>query len=424
MPDDDTLALVNGLADNGGLVVGFTDGSWHGVVEDETDDARVGDVVRVEPRSYGSDEYQAVAVVKEGGWDFGNPVAVVEQVFDDTLMVRTEERDLTIDRPDVDVEEGYTVELTRANTFRQVLDTEPVEIGSSTEVNVNLPGKDGDGREPGLFQPERVENVSFDDVVGLRSAKERLKEAVALPMEKPDKVEEFDLDKRFGILFYGPPGTGKTMLAKAAANEWGLSDLFFHIGGPEIVSKYYGESERQIRDVFDAAEQQATEAEKPAIVFIDELDSIVPRRDRADETERRIVAQFLSELDGLEDRGDIIVIGATNLIEVIDPAVRRPGRFDEEIEFTLPERAERVEILEVHSSGMPVADDVDFERIAQQTEGWSGADLRSIVKKAGFLTVKEDRSEVSHEDLIIAIERYDTQRREKRAQLQERETPE
>jgi len=333
MPDDDTLALVNGVADDGGLLVGFINRSWHGVVEDEAGDARVGDVVRVEPQSYGSNEYQAVAVVKEGGWDSGNPVAVVEQVFDDTMMVRTEEEEMTIDRPDVDVNENYTVELTRANTFRQVLDTEPVDIGSSTEVNVNMPGEDG-GQDADLFKTNRVEDVSFGDVIGLRSAKERLKEAVALPMEKPEKINKFDLDDPFGILFYGPPGTGKTMLAKAAANEWGLSDLFFHIGGPEIVSKYYGESERQIRDVFDAAEQQAAEAEKPAVVFIDELDSIVPRRDRADETERRIVAQFLSELDGLEDRGDIIVIGATNLIEGIDPAVRRPGRFDEEIEFT------------------------------------------------------------------------------------------
>lgn len=418
MPDDDTLALVNGVPDDGGLLVGFTDGSWHGIVEDETEDARVGDVVQVEPRSYGSDEYQAVTVVKEGGWDYGNPVAVVEQVFDDSMMVRTEDREMTIDRPDVDVDEGYTVELTRANTFRRVLDTEPIEIESSTEVNVNMPGEDED-QKPGLFQAERVEAVSFDDVIGLRSAKERLKEAVALPMERPDKIREFDLDDRFGILFYGPPGTGKTMLAKAAANEWGLSDLFFHIGGPEIVSKYYGESERQIRDVFDAAEQQASEAEKPAVVFIDELDSIVPRRDRADETERRIVAQFLSELDGLEDRGDIIVIGATNLIEVIDPAVRRPGRFDEEIEFTLPETGERVEILQVHSADMPVAEDVDFERIAQQTEGWSGADLKSIVKKAGYIAVKEDRSAVGQEDLMIALERYESQRREKREHFQD-----
>jgi transitional endoplasmic reticulum ATPase len=419
MPDDN-LALVNGIADNGGLIVGFTNGTWHGIVEDETGVVRVGDVVRVEPLSYGSDEYRAVAVVKEGGWDSGNPVAVVEQVFDDTMMVRTEEQEMTVDRPDVDVDEGYTIELTRANTFRRVLDMEPAEIGSSTEVNVNMPGED-EIQEADLFQADRIGDVSFDDVIGLWSAKERLKEAVALPMEQPEKIKEFDLDDQFGILFYGPPGTGKTMLAKAAANEWELSDLFFHIGGPEIVSKYYGESERQIRDVFDAAERKAAEAEKPAVVFIDELDSIVPRRDRADETERRIVAQFLSELDGLEDRGDIIVIGATNLIEVIDPAVRRPGRFDEQIEFTLPDHGERIEILRVHSEDMPVGEDVDFERAAQQTEGWSGADLKSIVKKTGFIAVKEDRSAVGQEDLTIAIERYESQRREKQAQFQNEE---
>jgi len=156
-------------------------------------------------------------------------------------------------------------------------------------------------------------------------------------------------------------------------------------------------------------------------VFIDELDSIVPRRDRADETERRIVAQFLSELDGLEDRGDIIVIGATNLIEVIDPAVRRPGRFDEEIEFTVPDPGERVEILRVHSADMPVAEDVDFERIAQQTEGWSGADIKSIVKKAAFIAVKEDRSAVGQEDLMIALERHESQRRKKQEHFQDEE---
>lgn len=289
-----TLALVNGITDDGGLAVGFTDGSWHGVVKDETENASVGDVVRVEPLSYGSDEYQAVEVLMEGGWDHGNKIGVVVQIFNESMMVRTEEREMATDRPDKEVEKGYTVELTQANTFRQVLAKEPVEIGSSTEVNLNFSGNDEAEREPGLIQPERVDDVSFDDIVGLRSAKERLKEAVVLPMEKPEKVEKFDLDKRFGILFYGPPGTGKTMLAKAAANEWGLSDLFFHIGGPEIVSKYYGESERQIRDVFDAAEQRSAEAEKPAVVFIDELDSIVPRRDRADETSGASLPSFLA----------------------------------------------------------------------------------------------------------------------------------
>jgi len=241
-------------------------------------------------------------------------------------------------------------------------------------------------------------------------------------MEKPDEMERFDLEGRFGILFYGPPGTGKTMLAKAAANEWGSADSFFHIGGPEIVSKYYGESERQIREVFNAAKKKGEKNEEekkgePAVVFIDEIDSVVPRRDRADETERRIVAQLLSELDGLEDRGNIIVIGATNLIEVIDPAVRRPGRFDEEIEFTLPEKEERREILEVHSDDMPVSSSVSFQDIAERTRGWSGADLESIVKKAGLIAVKEERPKVEHEDFVIALERFDEQREAKHKQI-------
>lgn len=423
MPDD-ALALVNDIADSGELVIGLIDGSWHGVVQDSVGDAHAGDVVRVEPLAYGSDEYEAVEVVKKGGWEYGNRVAVVKQLFEDAVMVRTEDQLISIDRPEADLDEGYTIELTRATTFRRILDIEPAEMGTSTEVNVNFPGDQQDEDNSSLFQPERIEDVSLDDVVGLRSAKERLEEAISLPIEKPEKVDVFDLDERFGILLYGLPGTGKTMLAKAAANEWGLSDLFFHIGGPEIVSKYYGESERQIRRVFDAAERKAAEEEKPAVVFIDELDSIVPRRDRADETERRIVAQFLSELDGLEDRGDIIVIGATNLIEVIDPAVRRPGRFDEEIEVTLPDREERIEILHVHSANMPIADDIELEQIAEQTEGWSGADLKSIVKKAGYIAVKDDRPEVSHEDLIIALERYNTQRQEKQKQFQQNEAEE
>lgn len=421
MPRDDTLALVNGRADNGDLIVGYFDGSQQEVVDDATSNAREGDIVRVEPVSYGSDHNQAVEVVKGGGWDSGNLVGVVEEVFDEKMMVRTDEGQRTIDRPKVDIKEGYTIELTKARTFRQVLETDPVDIGPSTEINLNLSSEDGES-DTDPYQIKLDEDISFDDVVGLRSAKERLREAIALPMERPEKIKEFDLDERFGILLYGSPGTGKTMLAKAAANEWGLTDQFFHIDGPEIVSKYYGESERQIRDVFEAAKEKAQEEDGPAILFIDELDSIVPRRDRTDETERRIVAQFLSELDGLEDRGDIIVIGATNLIEVIDPAVRRPGRFDEEIEVNPPDTGERTEILRVHTEDMPVSEDVNFDRIAQNTEGWSGADLKSIVTKAGFIAVKEDRSEITQEDLTIALERYEPQRREKMAQVQDEET--
>jgi len=423
---DGKLALVNEMADSGDLIVGYTDGSGSATVSNHTDDAEVGDIVEVEETVLDKDK--AVEVVKKGGYDRGRTVGVVEAVFDDTIAVRTENGLIEITSPDGTVEKGYTIAITPSQTFSQVLSENPIEITPKPDlevdaINLNLGSENEDEqKEPdqrSLYQPKNIEEVSFDDIIGLQDAKDRLTEAVSLPMEKPGKMTEFDLEGRFGILFYGPPGTGKTMMAKAAANEWGSSDSFFHIGGPEIVSKYYGESERQIRDVFEAAEQKAEEEEEPAVVFIDEIDSVVPRRDRADETERRIVAQFLSELDGLEDRGDIVVIGATNLIEVIDPAVRRPGRFDEEIEFSLPDAGERRSILKVHSKNMPVSSSIDFQDIAEQARGWSGADLESIVKKAGLIAAKEDRPEVHHEDFMIALERFDEQREAKRQQIKE-----
>lgn len=428
---EEKLAFVNEIADDGDLIVGFRDGSGSATVSDFTDNAEVGDIVKVEETISGYDDDKAVEVVKKGGYDRGRTVGVVEAVFDGNLAVRTENGLIETSRPDEPVEEGYTIALTHSQSFSQVLGEEPVEIEPKPDlevdaINLNMGSDDKNDEEEsdddGLYQPENIGGVSFDDVIGLQDAKDRLTEAVSLPMEKPDEMERFDLEGRFGILFYGPPGTGKTMLAKAAANEWGSADSFFHIGGPEIVSKYYGESERQIREVFKAAKQKAESNEEgedgePAVVFIDEIDSVIPRRDRADETERRIVAQFLSELDGLEDRGNIVVIGATNLIEVIDPAVRRPGRFDEEIEFTLPDTEERREILEIHSENMPVSSSVNFQDIAERTRGWSGADLESIVKKAGLIAVKEERPEVEQEDFVIALERFDEQREAKHQQI-------
>lgn len=421
---DSELALVNEIADSGDLVVAYFDRSDRSVVPDETTEAEVGDVVEVDGVGYSNE--RVVQIVKKGGYDRGKQIAVVRNVLDDHLILNTENGLIEIPRPDEDVEEGYTIALTPATSFGEIIDEEPIEVDSKSDVEIdsinlgsNLDGDDEDAEQGDLYKPENVGNVSFDDVIGLKDAKDRLNEAVSIPMEKPDEMDRFNLERRFGILFYGLPGTGKTMLAKAAANEWGSSDSFFHIGGPEIVSKYYGESERQIRDVFNAAKTKADEEDEPAVIFIDEIDSVVPRRDRADETERRIVAQFLSVLDGLEDRGDIIVIGATNLIEVVDPAVRRPGRFDEEIEFSLPNSEERKRILEIHSEEMPLFSSVDFQDIAERTKGWSGADLESIIKKAGLIALKDEKSEVHHEDIVIALERYDEQRETKRQQMDE-----
>lgn len=421
MPEE-SLALVNEIADNGDLIVGFIDGSGSTTVSDHTNNAEVSDIVTIEENVVGD---RATEVAKKGGYDRGKSIAVVEAVFDDKLAVRTENGLIEVGRPEETVEEEYTIALTPSQSFARVLDEEPIEVEPKPDlevdaINLNLGSENDeeDQNEDGIFQPENIEEVSFEDVIGLQDAKDRIIEAVSLPMEDPEGMEKFDLEGRFGILFYGPPGTGKTMMAKAAANEWGSSSSFFHIGGPEIVSKYYGESERQIRDVFEAAERKAEEEDEPAVVFIDEIDSIVPRRDRADGTERRIVAQFLSELDGLENRGDIIVIGATNLIEVIDPAVRRPGRFDEEIEFTLPDTEERRDILKVHSKNMPFSSSLNFQDVAERTRGWSGADLESVVKKAGLIALKEERPEVHHEDFVIALERFDKQREAKHQQIQ------
>lgn len=421
---DSELALVNEIADSGDPILAYYDKSDNSVVPDETGEAEVGDIVEVDSPGYSNE--RVVAVVKKGGYDRGKQIAVVRKVFDEHLVLNTENGLIEIPRPEEDVEEGYTIALTPATSFSEIIDEDPVDVDSKSDVNIdsinlgsNLDGDEEDAEQGDLYKSENVGDVSFDDVIGLKDAKDRLNEAVSIPMEKPGEMDRFNLERRFGILFYGPPGTGKTMMAKAAANEWGSSDSFFHIGGPEIVSKYYGESERQIRDVFNAAKSKAEEEDEPAVVFIDEIDSVVPRRDRADETERRIVAQFLSELDGLEDRGDIIVIGATNLIEVVDPAVRRPGRFDEEIEFSLPNAGERKMILEVHSEEMPLSSSVDFQDIAERTKGWSGADLESIVKKAGLIALKDEKSEIHHEDIIIALERYNEQRETKRQQLDE-----
>jgi len=184
------------------------------------------------------------------------------------------------------------------------------------------------------------------------------------------------------VLLHGPPGTGKTLLAKAVANETSAS--FFSIAGPEIISKYYGESEQQLREIFEDAKE-----ESPAIIFIDELDSIAPKReDVTGEVERRVVAQLLSLMDGLEERGDVTVIAATNRVDAIDPALRRGGRFDREIEIGVPDEVGREEILKIHTRGMPLSDDVNLGSLADDTHGFVGADIESLTKEAAMRALR------------------------------------
>lgn len=227
-----------------------------------------------------------------------------------------------------------------------------------------------------------VPKVSYDDIGGLGDAVRKIREMVELPLRHPELFKRLGVEAPKGVLLHGPPGTGKTMLAKAVAGE--TSSNFITIGGPEIVSKFYGESEGKLRDIFKEAEENA-----PSIIFIDEIDSIAPKREEATgEEERRIVAQLLSLMDGLNSRGKVVVIGATNRPNSIDEALRRPGRFDREIEIGIPDRDGRLEILQIHTRGMPLSDDVDLNWLADKTHGYSGADLSALTKEAAMAALR------------------------------------
>jgi len=227
-----------------------------------------------------------------------------------------------------------------------------------------------------------IPRVTWEDIGDLEEAKEKIREIVELPMKHPELFKHLGIEPPKGILLYGPPGTGKTLLAKALANEIGA--YFIAINGPEIMSKYYGESEQRLREIFEEAQKNA-----PSIIFIDEIDAIAPRREEVTgEVEKRVVAQLLTLMDGLKERGRVIVIGATNRPDALDPALRRPGRFDREIEIRPPDKRARKEILQVHVRNMPLAEDVDLEKIAEMTHGYTGADLAALVKEAAMSALR------------------------------------
>jgi transitional endoplasmic reticulum ATPase len=218
-----------------------------------------------------------------------------------------------------------------------------------------------------------------------------IREMIELPLRHPELFERLGIEPPKGVLLHGPPGTGKTLIAKAVANE---TDANFHsISGPEIMSKFYGESERHIREIFEEAEKNA-----PSIIFIDELDSIAPKRgETTGEVERRVVAQLLSLMDGLESRGQVVVIGATNRLNALDEALRRGGRFDREIEIGIPDRNGREEILQVHTRGMPLAEDVALKEVANRTHGFVGADLATLCKEAAMHALRKILPEIDIE---------------------------
>ena len=243
-----------------------------------------------------------------------------------------------------------------------------------------------------------IPRVTYEDIGDLEEAKQKIREMIELPLKHPELFRRLGIEPPKGVLLYGPPGTGKTLLAKAVANESGAH--FIAINGPEIMSKYYGESEARLREVFKEAQENA-----PSIIFIDEIDAIAPRREEVTgEVERRVVAQLLALMDGLQSRGQVIVIGATNRPEALDPALRRPGRFDREIAIRVPDKRGRREILQVHTRNMPLADDVDLDELASLTHGFTGADLAALCREAAMHALRRFLPKIDLEKEVIPAE--------------------
>ena len=243
-----------------------------------------------------------------------------------------------------------------------------------------------------------VPRVSYEDIGGLKNEVQKVREMIELPLRHPEIFDRIGIEAPKGVLLHGPPGTGKTLLAKAVANETNAN--FYSISGPEIMSKFYGESEERLREVFKEAEENA-----PSIIFIDEIDSIAPKREEVSgDVEKRVVSQLLTLMDGIQSRGKLVVIGATNRPNAIDPALRRPGRFDREIDIGIPDEQGRLDILLIHTRGMPLTEDVDLESIAKVTHGFVGADLEALSKEAAMRSLRKILPEINLEQPKIPAE--------------------
>jgi len=252
---------------------------------------------------------------------------------------------------------------------------QPCIINENTEVVLNPKAV--------AVSEENVSGIAYEDIGGLEDELKKIREMVELPLKHPEIFEKLGIEPPKGVLLHGPPGTGKTLLAKAVANESEAN--FILLNGPEVMSKFYGESEKKIRDIFEDAEKNA-----PTIIFFDEIDAIAPKReDVQGEVERRVVSQLLSMMDGLKSRGKVIVIGATNRVNSVDPALRRPGRFDREIEICVPNKKGRLDILKIHTRNMPLGKNVDLEKLAGKTHGFVGADLSALTKEAAMNVLRK-----------------------------------
>jgi transitional endoplasmic reticulum ATPase len=298
-----------------------------------------------------------------------------------------------LDRIPVLADDTVRVSLfgTRAYAFKVSETTPggPVLINPTTTV-----------RLAGQGEQQRPDTITYEDIGGLRRELRRIREMIELPLRYPELFERLGIDPPNGVLLHGPPGCGKTLIARAVAHE--TSAHFLHINGPEIIDKWYGSSEANLRQVFEEARKKA-----PAIIFIDEIDAIAPKREEMSgdrQIERRVVAQLLTLMDGLEGRGRVMVIAATNIPNTLDPALRRPGRFDREIAISVPDKEGRQQILEIHTRGMPLADDVDLARLASMTHGFVGADLGALSREAAMNALRRLMPELNVAEVQIPYE--------------------
>jgi transitional endoplasmic reticulum ATPase len=322
-------------------------------------------------------------------------IRVVLAPISDDVLLNGDNTDYLVSRLDgIPVTVGDRVRITlpgsRIEDF-QVLGAIPAEsivVHTATKIELRKKPK-------GKVDTSRV---TYEDIGGLNGQIKKVREMVELPLRYPQIFERLGIDPPRGVLLVGPPGSGKTLLAKAVAHETNAS--FQAISGPEIIHKFYGESEARLRDIFEIATRN-----QPSIIFLDEIDAIAPKREKVSgEVEKRVVAQLLALMDGLKDRGRVIVVGATNLPSMLDSALRRPGRFDREVSLDVPDRNGRLEIFEVHTRGMPLADDVDLERLADVTHGFVGADIENLCREAAMRSLRTVLPDIDFEGGTLPYE--------------------